>query len=130
MHSRIPKSKCYYRPRPPLLIAKTGWRQFNSILLIDTPTTVSEEISSQYKASVDLETSLKSVAIQTIVGLPLRLRVFPSVKDIIDEDNNKSMDGKKSSRIWKHIRFLGRLSLSLFGKNNLILSVPSLLTIC
>ncbi|XP_076669331.1 uncharacterized protein LOC143369363 isoform X2 [Andrena cerasifolii] len=85
------------------------------VYAIDSPTTVSEEISSQYKASVDLENSLKSVAIQTIVGLPLRLRVLPSVKDIIDEDNNKSMDGKKSSKIWKHIRFLGRLSLSLFG---------------
>ncbi|XP_078043595.1 uncharacterized protein LOC144473531 [Augochlora pura] len=83
------------------------------VCVIDSPTTVSEELSSQHKSSVEFKKSVSSIAIQTIVGLPLRLRVFPSVKDIVEEDSRNPT--KKSLKIWKHVRFLGRLSLSLFG---------------
>ncbi|XP_031844977.1 uncharacterized protein LOC116432359 isoform X2 [Nomia melanderi] len=85
------------------------------VYTIDTPTTVSEELSSQRKTSIEFRKSMKSVAIQTIVGLPLRLRTFPSVKDIVEEDSTHPTNSKKPLKIWKHIRFLGRLSLSLFG---------------
>lgn len=54
----------------------------------------------------------KSVAIQTIEGLPLRLRVLPSLRDIEEDNGNSSFN---SSRFWKYLRFLGRLSLSQFG---------------
>ncbi|XP_034176356.2 uncharacterized protein LOC117602439 isoform X5 [Osmia lignaria lignaria] len=82
---------------------------------IDTSTTISEETFPRYKTPVHLEKSVKSVAIQTIIGQPLRLRVLPSVKDIVHENETNSADVKGFSKIWKYIRFLGRLSLSLFG---------------
>ncbi|XP_043258804.1 uncharacterized protein LOC122401016 [Colletes gigas] len=83
------------------------------VCAIGSPTTISEEFARRYKPVIEPKKSLKSVAIQTIVGLPLRLRLLPSVKDIIEESD--TTNSKISSRIWKHIRFLGRLSLSLFG---------------
>ncbi|XP_076236164.1 uncharacterized protein LOC143180368 [Calliopsis andreniformis] len=118
-----PKSKNQIRQRVTEFRVKMTERQRNEddeddddvVCGIDTPTTVSEDISSRYKSSVDLENATKSVGVQTIVGQPLRLRFLPSVKDILEEDCRKSGDAKKPSRIWKHIRFLGRLSLSLFG---------------
>ena len=82
---------------------------------IDTSTTISEETFPRYKTPVHLQKSVKSVAIQTIIGQPLRLRVLPSVKDIVHENETNSADVKGFSKIWKYIRFLGRLSLSLFG---------------
>ncbi|KZC09947.1 PREDICTED: TWiK family of potassium channels protein 7-like [Dufourea novaeangliae] len=85
------------------------------VCAIDTPTTVSEELSPEHKPVVEIKKSVKSIAVQTIIGLPLRLRLLPSVKDIVEDDNVNSADAKKSLKIWKHIRFLGRLSLSLFG---------------
>jgi hypothetical protein len=54
------------------------------------------------------------VAVQTIEGLPLRLRILPSLRDI-EEDNGNTVDSKKSSRFFKYLRFLGRLSFSQFG---------------
>ncbi|KOC65824.1 TWiK family of potassium channels protein 7 [Habropoda laboriosa] len=85
------------------------------VCAIDAPTTVLGEISPQYKVIRNFEKSTKSVAIQTLIGLPLRLRVLPSVKDIVDEKDENSTNVKGFSTIWKYIRFLGRLSLSLFG---------------
>ncbi|KOX68377.1 TWiK family of potassium channels protein 7 [Melipona quadrifasciata] len=85
------------------------------VFAIDTPTTISEEISPRNKTIANSEKSTKSIAIQTIVGLPLRLRVLPSVRDIVEEKDVDSSNVKGFSKIWKHIRFLGRLSLSLFG---------------
>ncbi|XP_017753387.1 PREDICTED: uncharacterized protein LOC108545994 isoform X2 [Eufriesea mexicana] len=84
------------------------------VYAIDTPTTFSEEISPRCKASENFKKSTKSIAIQTIVGLPLRLRVLPSVKDTIEE-KDVTTNAKGFCKVWKHIRFLGRLSLSLFG---------------
>lgn len=55
------------------------------------------------------------MTVQTTIGLPLRLRVFPSIKDIVEEKDANSKDTKGFSKLWKHIRFLGRLSLSMFG---------------
>ncbi|XP_076277067.1 uncharacterized protein LOC143207465 [Lasioglossum baleicum] len=83
------------------------------VCAIDTPTTVSEELSSQHRSSVEFKKSVQSIAVQTIIGLPLRLRTFPSVKDIVEDDPRDP--AKRTSKIWKQIRFLGRLSLSLFG---------------
>ncbi|XP_076172176.1 uncharacterized protein LOC143149049 isoform X3 [Ptiloglossa arizonensis] len=87
------------------------------VCAIDSSIGASEEISPRHKAAVELKKSIKSVAIQTIVGIPLRLRILPSVKDIIEETKPNTVDAveKKSFKIWKHIRFLGRLSFSLFG---------------
>ncbi|XP_043592776.1 uncharacterized protein LOC122572177 isoform X1 [Bombus pyrosoma] len=85
------------------------------VFAIDTPTTVSEDISPRYKTTANSEKPTKSIAIQTTVGLPLRLRVLPSVKDIVEEEDVASSNVKGFSKIWRHIRFLGRLSLSLFG---------------
>ncbi|KAG6798564.1 hypothetical protein HZU73_06130 [Apis mellifera caucasica] len=85
------------------------------VYAIDTPTTISEEISPRYKTTENLEKLTKSIAIQTIVGLPLRLRILPSVKDIVQEKYVNSTDIEGFSKIWKYIRFVGRLSLSLFG---------------
>lgn len=82
--------------------------------ITDTPTTISTEISPHLKNGVIRTKWTKSVAIQTIEGLPLRLRVLPSLRDI-EEDNENSSSPKKSSRFWKYLRFLGRLSLSQFG---------------
>nr|XP_012234224.1 PREDICTED: uncharacterized protein LOC105679029 [Linepithema humile] len=82
--------------------------------ITDTPTTISTEISPHLKNGVIRTKWTKSVAIQTIEGLPLRLRALPSLRDI-EEDNGNSLFPQKSSRFWKHLRFLGRLSLSQFG---------------
>ncbi|EZA57719.1 uncharacterized protein LOC105276913 isoform X2 [Ooceraea biroi] len=84
---------------------------------IDTPSRISRintEISPRLKNGVIRTKWTKSVAVQTIEGLPLRLRVLPSLRDI-EEDNGSTLDPMKSSRVWKYLRFLGRLSLSQFG---------------
>lgn len=80
-----------------------------------TPTIISEEISSRLDCGANhfQSSTTKSTAVQTIHGLPYMLRVLPKVRDIVDEEN--SADPKKSSRLWRHLRFLGRLSLSQFG---------------
>nr|XP_012137219.1 PREDICTED: uncharacterized protein LOC100879254 isoform X3 [Megachile rotundata] len=80
-----------------------------------TSTTVSEDTFPRFKTPVHFRRCTKSVAIQTIIGQPLRLRVLPSIKDIVDENETNSGDVKGFSKIWKYLRFLGRLSLSLFG---------------
>ncbi|XP_051175972.1 uncharacterized protein LOC127291086 isoform X2 [Leptopilina boulardi] len=80
-----------------------------------TPTTISEEISSRLDCEANhfQSSATKSTGVQTIHGLPYMLRVLPKVKDIVDEEN--SADPKKSSILCRHLRFLGRLSLSQFG---------------
>ncbi|XP_011707770.1 PREDICTED: potassium channel subfamily K member 10-like [Wasmannia auropunctata] len=80
--------------------------------ITDTPTTVSSEISPRLKNGIIRTKWTKSVTVQTIEGLPLRLRILPSLRDI-EEDNGNSSE--KSSRFWKYLRFLGRLTLSQFG---------------
>ncbi|XP_029167492.1 uncharacterized protein LOC114937979 [Nylanderia fulva] len=75
-----------------------------------TPTTISTDISPRLKNGMIPTKWTNSVAIQTVEGLPLRLRVLPSLRDI-EEDNESS----SSSRFWKYLRFLGRLSFSQFG---------------
>ncbi|XP_011860972.1 PREDICTED: uncharacterized protein LOC105558074 isoform X2 [Vollenhovia emeryi] len=83
------------------------------IEITDTPTTISPEISPRLKNGVIRTRKwTKSVTVQTIEGLPLRLRFLPSLRDI-EEDNGNSAG--KSSRFWKYLRFLGRLSLSQLG---------------
>ncbi|XP_076757671.1 uncharacterized protein LOC143427420 isoform X1 [Xylocopa sonorina] len=118
-----PKSKDQIQHRVTEFRIKMTERQRNEeseddddvVCAVGTPTTISEEISPGCKTVVDIEKLTKSVAIQTIVGLPLRLRVLPSIKDIVQEEAVDSANVKGFSKVWKHIRFLGRLSLSLFG---------------
>lgn len=85
-----------------------------------TPTTISGEISSRLDCEANhfQSSATKSTGIQTVHGLPYMLRVLPKVRDIVDEEN--SADPKKSSRLCRHLRFLGRLSLSQFGKQTII----------
>lgn len=59
--------------------------------------------------------TLKSSAVQTIGRILYRLRVFPTLKDIVDEEN-KPPDPKKSPRLYRYFRFLGRVALCQFGK--------------
>ncbi|XP_072750998.1 uncharacterized protein [Anoplolepis gracilipes] len=79
---------------------------------VDTLTTISTDISPHLKNGIIPTKWTKSVAIQTIEGLPLRLRVLPSLRDIEEDNGNSSSD---SSRLWKYLRFLGRLAFSQFG---------------
>ncbi|XP_012532340.2 uncharacterized protein LOC105834418 isoform X2 [Monomorium pharaonis] len=80
--------------------------------ITDPPTTISSyEISPRLKNGV-IRKWTKSVTVQTIEGLPLRLRILPSLRDI-EEDNGNSTG--RFLRFWKYLRFLGRLSLSQFG---------------
>ncbi|XP_020294261.1 uncharacterized protein LOC109859926 isoform X2 [Pseudomyrmex gracilis] len=87
---------------------------YDVVCSVDTPTTISSEISPRLKNGVIRTKWTKSVAIQTVEGLPLRLRILPSLRDI-EEDSENLSESKKSSRFWKYLRFLGRLSLSQFG---------------
>ncbi|KAL6257955.1 hypothetical protein P5V15_011553 [Pogonomyrmex californicus] len=80
--------------------------------ITDTPITISSRISSRLKNGMIRTKWTKSVTVQTVEGLPLRLRILPSLRDI--EENNGSSSGKVP-RVWKYLRFLGRLSLSQFG---------------
>ncbi|XP_077279366.1 uncharacterized protein LOC143906890 isoform X2 [Temnothorax americanus] len=81
--------------------------------ITDTPTTLSSEISPRLKNGViPTKNWTKSVTVQTIEGVPLRLRFLPSLRDI-EEDNGTSSENV--SRFWKNLRFLGRVSLSQFG---------------
>lgn len=58
------------------------------------------------------------MAVQTITGLPLRLRVLPFLRDI--EEDNRSVSNIWSSRFLKYLRFLGRLAFSQLGTKNFI----------
>ncbi|KAG5348263.1 TWK7 protein, partial [Acromyrmex charruanus] len=78
---------------------------------IDTPTTISSEISPHLKNGIIRTKWTKSVTVQTIEGLPLRLRILPSLRDIEEDNGNSS----KVSRFRKYLRFLGRLLLSQLG---------------
>ncbi|EGI64077.1 PREDICTED: potassium channel subfamily K member 6-like isoform X2 [Acromyrmex echinatior] len=78
---------------------------------IDTPTTISSEISPNLKNGIIRTKWTKSVTVQTIEGLPLRLRILPSLRDIEEDNGNSS----KVSRFRKYLRFLGRLLLSQLG---------------
>ncbi|XP_018405142.1 PREDICTED: uncharacterized protein LOC108781618, partial [Cyphomyrmex costatus] len=75
------------------------------------PTTISSEIFPRLKNGIIRTKWTKSVTVQTIEGLPLRLRILPSLRDIEEDNGNSS----KISRFWKYLRFLGRLLLSQFG---------------
>ncbi|XP_015178465.1 PREDICTED: uncharacterized protein LOC107067448 [Polistes dominula] len=82
------------------------------VICADT-STISREASSWVQNSVHHDKTTKSVALQTAVRIPLRLRFLPSLEDTIDENDPASASPK--SVIWKHLRFLGRLLLSQFG---------------
>ncbi|KYN20480.1 PREDICTED: uncharacterized protein LOC108760846 isoform X2 [Trachymyrmex cornetzi] len=82
-----------------------------SIDITDTPTTISSEISPHLKNGIIPTKWTKSVTVQTIEGLPLRLRILPSLRDIEEDNGNSS----KVSRFRKYLRFLGRLLLSQLG---------------
>ncbi|XP_024869546.1 potassium channel subfamily K member 10-like isoform X1 [Temnothorax curvispinosus] len=85
-----------------------------SIDITDTPTTLSSEISPRLKNGViPTKNWTKSVTVQTVEGLPLRLRFLPYLSRDIEEDNGTSSG--KFSRFCKYLRFLGRVSLSQFG---------------
>lgn len=84
---------------------------------MNTASTVPSEGPSWIENSVHRDKATRSVALQTPVRIPLRLRFLPSLADIIEE-NDPASANSKSSIIWKHIRFLGRLSLSQFGRNS------------
>ncbi|XP_063988033.1 uncharacterized protein LOC135168085 isoform X2 [Diachasmimorpha longicaudata] len=78
--------------------------------------TLSRELSVQLEVEGNHKTLkvIKSTGVQTHLGEgPYRLKVFPALKDIVDDD--ASDNPKTSSRLWKHLRFLGRLSLCQFG---------------
>ncbi|XP_011057006.1 PREDICTED: potassium channel subfamily K member 6-like isoform X1 [Acromyrmex echinatior] len=79
--------------------------------ITDTPTTISSEISPNLKNGIIRTKWTKSVTVQTIEGLPLRLRILPSLRDIEEDNGNSS----KVSRFRKYLRFLGRLLLSQLG---------------
>lgn len=59
--------------------------------------------------------SHKSMASQTSDAVLYRLRVFPTLKDIVNEEA-KPPDPGVVSRLMRFFRFLGRLALSQFGK--------------
>ncbi|XP_011305710.1 uncharacterized protein [Fopius arisanus] len=78
--------------------------------------TLSGELSVQLEVEGNQKTLrvIKSTGVQTHLGEgPYRLKVFPALKDIVEED--PSGNPKTSSRLWRHLRFLGRLSLCQFG---------------
>ncbi|XP_034947831.1 uncharacterized protein [Chelonus insularis] len=90
----------------------------------DTPAsfdsrTISEDLSVDLKEENTHQNTedplIKSIGIQTrkCEG-PYRLKVLPSLRDIIDEEENDS-NKRPAAKFWKHLRFLGRLSLSQFG---------------
>ncbi|CAD6240523.1 GSCOCG00008827001-RA-CDS [Cotesia congregata] len=58
---------------------------------------------------------IKTIGIQTREREgPYWLRVFPKLKDIIEEEE-EGENSRTCSKIWKHLRFLGRLSMCQFG---------------
>ncbi|XP_008556753.1 uncharacterized protein LOC103577733 [Microplitis demolitor] len=80
--------------------------------------TVSEDLTIELKDHQTNDTDgmpfIKSIGIQAREHEgPYWLRVFPTLKDIIEEE--ESENSGTSSKIWKHLRFLGRLSLCQFG---------------
>ncbi|XP_019697671.2 uncharacterized protein LOC105184657 isoform X2 [Harpegnathos saltator] len=81
---------------------------------IHTPATISEELSPRMKNGIIRTKWTKSVAVQTIIGLPLRLRVLPSLRDI-EENNDGNPSNSRFSTFLKYLRFLGRLAFSQFG---------------
>ncbi|XP_012278343.1 uncharacterized protein LOC105698567 isoform X2 [Orussus abietinus] len=56
----------------------------------------------------------KSIGVQTASGVTYRLRVLPLLKDIVDEAESNT-EPSKSIRVWKYLRFLGRVSLCQLG---------------
>lgn len=82
--------------------------------------TVSEDLTIELKDHQTNDTDgmpfIKSIGIQAREHEgPYWLRVFPTLKDIIEEE--ESENSGTSSKIWKHLRFLGRLSLCQFGRS-------------
>ncbi|CAG5104410.1 Protein of unknown function [Cotesia congregata] len=81
--------------------------------------TISEDLTIELK---DQQTNeivgmpfIKTIGIQTREREgPYWLRVFPKLKDIIEEEE-EGENSRTCSKIWKHLRFLGRLSMCQFG---------------
>lgn len=87
--------------------------------------TISEDLSVDLKdeqpdqRQSSSTSTIKSTGVQTHIGDgPYRLRVFPALKDAVDEEATE--DRKLGSVIWSHIRFIGRILLCQIGINNLI----------
>ncbi|XP_015514858.1 uncharacterized protein LOC107220689 [Neodiprion lecontei] len=59
--------------------------------------------------------ALRSTGVQTCPTIPYRLRMFPSLQDPPVLVRDSSENPKKSSKICKHLRLLGRLTLCQFG---------------
>ena len=59
---------------------------------------------------------VKSTAVQTIDRVLYRLRVFPTLKDIVDEENQPPDPKKRGSKILRYFRFLGRVAMCQFGE--------------
>ncbi|XP_074110638.1 uncharacterized protein LOC141534901 isoform X1 [Cotesia typhae] len=80
--------------------------------------TISEDLTIELKDQQTNETVgmpfIKTIGIQTREREgPYWLRVFPKLKDIIEEEEGEN--SRTCSKIWKHLRFLGRLSMCQFG---------------
>ncbi|KAL2712641.1 potassium channel subfamily K member 10-like isoform X3 [Vespula squamosa] len=86
----------------------------DDVVICANASAVPPEAPSWVQNSVRHNKATKSIALQTAVRIPLRLKFLPSLGDIVDE-NDPASASSKSSIIWKHIRFLGRLTLSQFG---------------
>ncbi|KAI4482428.1 hypothetical protein M0802_013720 [Mischocyttarus mexicanus] len=84
------------------------------VICADTLTIPRETPTSWVQNNVHHDKATKSIALQTAIRIPLRLRFLPSLEDIIGE-NNPASASPKSTVIWKYLRFLGRLLLSQFG---------------
>ncbi|KAK2574941.1 hypothetical protein KPH14_008706 [Odynerus spinipes] len=84
------------------------------VVCADSSIVPTEDPPPWIKGSLHRDKSTRSIALQTTVRVPLRLRVLPSIREIVDE-NDPASRNSKSSVVWRHLRFLGRLSLSQFG---------------
>ncbi|XP_051175973.1 TWiK family of potassium channels protein 7-like isoform X3 [Leptopilina boulardi] len=107
------KKRCYFRKNlvHPRQVSKESGKKNLRRRVTEFHLTMTERRSKE--DDEDDADVICATGVQTIHGLPYMLRVLPKVKDIVDEEN--SADPKKSSILCRHLRFLGRLSLSQFG---------------
>ncbi|KAG7207122.1 hypothetical protein KM043_000997 [Ampulex compressa] len=86
------------------------------VCAIDASATIAG-ISARLKGRSTRCESSNSSGTQTIEGMPLRLRVLPSLKDIIEEEEEQArgITPKRAPRPWRYLRFLIRVTFSLFG---------------
>ncbi|KAF7994855.1 hypothetical protein HCN44_004327 [Aphidius gifuensis] len=82
--------------------------------------TISEDLSVELKdeqqepRQSSSTSTIKSTGVQTHVGDgPYRLRIFPIIKDTVDEEATDNQ--KLATKLWSHIRFIGRILLCQIG---------------